>query len=147
MNNYIRYALKYRWRLFEDTINLPYDNLPYIGHLVTRNAITKGYCPKRANLKGNTLQEWSRFFSSESESRAPNRWACLSAVDLLVEHGATPDGDGPEDVEYWAGLLCYWSIAHGPFETVRQTVESVPEKFLPAEKREWLIKQIEALPT
>jgi hypothetical protein len=120
-----RDALEWRPRLFEEVLNLDIDNLPYIGHLITRTAIEAGYVAKRANLKGNTILEWSR--SSQLDGRgAPNQWACFAAVDLLIEKGPTPDSS---DDKLWCCLAYYWYLAHGPFATAEQAIDALPERF------------------
>ena len=126
-NNAMRsFALRYRHRIFEEVINLDYDSLPYIGHLVTKNAIEKGFVEKRKNLKGQTIAEWSRSEVSNGRN-TPNQWACLSGVDLLVSNRKTPEID---DLELWACIVFYWSVAYGPFQSLNDIFEDFPSDFL-----------------
>lgn len=97
-------ALSSKHRLFEEVLKLDYDNEPYIGHLITKNAIEKGYCPKRKNLKGRTIVEWAKNIKGNG---LPNQWACISVVDMLIEHDVKPSED---DFELWATLLYYHNI-------------------------------------
>ena len=116
-------ALNARPRLFEEVLNLNYDNLPYIGHLVTKTAIDAGYVAKRSNLKGNTLLEWSRAHSIDGRG-APNHWACLAAVDIIVR-----DKHHPESMDDGLGysIAYYWWTAHGPFTSLNDAVSGIPD--------------------
>lgn len=115
-------ALNARHRLFEAVLNLEYDSLPYIGHLITKVAIEKGYTEKhKKNLKGNTVAVWARTLHTDGKG-APNRWACLAATDLLVSHKAVPDVN---DVELWSALIFHWDAAHGPFDDLKLATQSL----------------------
>lgn len=118
-------AVKARHRIFEALLTLDYDNLPYMGHLVTRIAAERGYTDKRKNLKGNTLLEWSRSTQVDGPG-TPNQWATLAAVDLLVEKASVPDAD---DNEFWQSLLYHWHLAHGPYPTATAALLAMPEAF------------------
>ncbi len=124
-NTFKTMALRARPRLFEEVINLDYDNLPYIGHLVTKTAIEAGYVARRSNLKGNTILEWSRSSSVDGRG-APNQWACLAAVDLIIGHRRVPE---PDDVELQCAIAYYWYLAHGPFTSVEAALVALAPEF------------------
>lgn len=119
-------ALRNRHRIFEEVLNLNFDTLSYIGHLVTKRAIEKGFTEKRKNLKGQTILEWSRSMAIDGPG-TPNQWACLAGVDLLVSHKKTPDID---DLELWACIIFYWSVAYGPFQSLNEILKDLPSDFL-----------------
>jgi len=121
-----RCALSHRYRIFEQVMDLDFDSVRYLGHLVTKNAIDKGFCEKRKNLKGQTLVEWSRSSVMDGPG-APNQWACISGVDLLINEGQIPDAD---DSELWACILYYWSVPKGSFDSVEDVMGSLPTAFL-----------------
>lgn len=118
-------AVKHRHRLFEALLELDYDNLPYLGHMVTRTAVERGYTEKRKNLKGNTLFEWSKSVQVDGPG-TPNQWASLAAADLLVDHAAVPDTD---DDELWECLIYHRHVAHGPYPSALAALETLPAPF------------------
>ena len=121
-------ALSARSRLFAAVLGLNYDKsiynkyLQYIGHLVTKTAVNAGYIEHRQDLKGNTIVEWAR--SDVIDGRgAPNQWACLSAVDLLVQNQAAPE---PSDDVLIDAYAYYWFLGHGPFNSWADLEASLP---------------------
>jgi len=96
-------ALANRSLLFGRLIDaLPYDDLQYLGRVLTRHAVEAGYCEPRKATKGNTLVEWSRLKPPAGQGAGtPSRWACIAAVDLLHEHTGTPDPGNKT-------FLCCW---------------------------------------
>ena len=82
---------------------------------LTQRAVRCQFVAPREAPPGATLKEWGR------TGKAPF-WACLAAVDLLMEHGWLPDNE----VE-WSVLAHLWLRAHGPFANIREVSQALPE--------------------
>ena len=110
-------ALANRSLIFAKLLSaLPYDDEQYIGRILTRHAISAGYCEDRKALKGNTLVQWSQLAPPVGDgSGTPTRWACLAALDLLFEHAGAPDVHDTVFLRCW---IFYRHLSLGNIEAV-----------------------------
>lgn len=86
-----------------------------LGEELTQYAVDKGYTPARQAVYGRTIQEWGR------KQRAP-WWAVKSALEILML-----DEWEPPQPESWMIFSHCWLQSHGPFESLKEILGSLPE--------------------